>query len=147
RESTSAATAWPPRGRASRRPRRPQRPRRPSTPCEQSIWCGMCERRQGGMRLRPGNSAPLFVSSDVYGRRVSLVDYAGWHVLLSFYRAAVCPLCSLRFALLVDRASAYARQGLAMVAVFESSPPETLRYMRGLQLPIPVIGNVAGDLF
>jgi peroxiredoxin Q/BCP len=99
------------------------------------------------MRLKPGSPAPRFISRDVYGRPVDLADYAGWHLLLSFYRAAVCPLCTLRFAQLVDRASAYARQGLAMVAVFESTPPATVQYMRGLRLPLPVIGDVEGRLY
>jgi thioredoxin-dependent peroxiredoxin len=104
-------------------------------------------RRQEEMRLKPGSPAPLFVSRDVYGRQVELANYTGFHLLLSFYRAAVCPLCTLRFAHLVDRAPDYARQGLAMVAVFESSPPETVQYIHGLQLPFPVIGNVDGHLY
>jgi peroxiredoxin Q/BCP len=105
------------------------------------------EKKEEAMRLKPGSPAPLFVSTDVYGRPVALAYYAGWHLLLSFYRAAVCPLCTLRFAHLVDRASAYARHGLALLAVFESSPSETLQYMPGLSLPFPVIGDVEGKLY
>jgi len=76
-----------------------------------------------------------------------LENYAGWHLLLSFYRPAVCPLCSLRLAHLIDRAPAYARQGLALLAVFESRPTETLRYLPGLRVPFPVIGDAEGQLY
>ena len=50
------------------------------------------------MRLRPGRMAPPFNAVDLYGRRVSLLEYANVRVLLSFFRAAVCPLCNLRLA-------------------------------------------------
>jgi peroxiredoxin len=89
----------------------------------------------------------LFARTDVYGRPVALQDYAGRHLLLSFYRAAVCPLCTLRLAHLIDRAPAYARQGLALLAVFESTPAGTWPYMSSLKVPFPVIGDVAGDLY
>jgi peroxiredoxin len=99
------------------------------------------------MRLKPGIPAPSFVCTDVYGRTVALDHYAGRHLLLSFYRAAVCPLCTLRLAHLIDRAPTYARQGLTLVAVFESSPAGTLRYMSSLRVPFPVIGDVEGQLY
>jgi thioredoxin-dependent peroxiredoxin len=99
------------------------------------------------MRLKPGNLAPLFATTDVYGRSVAITQYAGRHLLLSFYRAAVCPLCTLRLAHLIDRAPAYARQGLSLLAIFESSPSATLKYMSGLQVPFPVIGDVEGRLY
>ena len=46
------------------------------------------------MRLRPGQLAPIFSVVDLYGRRISLLDYANVRVLISFFRAAVCPLCT-----------------------------------------------------
>jgi peroxiredoxin len=103
--------------------------------------------KEKDMRLKPGTPAPAFATTDVYGRTIALEHYAGRHLLLSFYRAAVCPLCTLRLAHLAARAPAYARQGLAILAVFESSPKETLRYMSTLQAPFPVIGDVEGRLY
>jgi peroxiredoxin len=99
------------------------------------------------MRLKPGAQAPLFVTTDVYGRPVALEDYVGQHTLLSFYRAAVCPLCTLRLAHLAARAPTYARQGLALLAVFESSPAATLHYMSSLNVPFRVIGDPQGRLY
>lgn len=99
------------------------------------------------MRLKPGSPAPLFAGTDVYGRPVALENYVGWHLLLSFYRAAVCPLCTLRLAHLIDRAPAYARQRLALIAVFESTPAATRQYMGSLHVPFPVIGDVEGGLY
>jgi peroxiredoxin len=99
------------------------------------------------MRLKRGDIAPPFAATDVYGKPVALAGYAGQHLLLSFYRASVCPLCMLRLAHLVDRAETYARQGLALVAVFESNPSATLQYIPGLRLPFPVIGDAEGALY
>ena len=48
------------------------------------------------MRLREGQPAPLFEGYDLYERYVNLSHYAGRMVLVSFYRAAVCPLCNVR---------------------------------------------------
>jgi thioredoxin-dependent peroxiredoxin len=48
------------------------------------------------MRLRIGHVPPLFARRDLSGRQINLARYAGRWVLLSFYRAAACPLCSLR---------------------------------------------------
>jgi hypothetical protein len=74
------------------------------------------------MRLREGQLAPDFDVTDIYGRRVALERYRGRLTLLSFHRAAVCPLCNLRLAHLIRRAPAYRRAGLEIIAFFESSP-------------------------
>ena len=43
------------------------------------------------MKLKAGQQAPLFQTTDIYGRQVALAQYFGQKLLLSFYRAAVCP--------------------------------------------------------
>ena len=94
------------------------------------------------MRLKAGQQAPRFEAQDLFGRRVSLADYRGKTLLLSFYRAAVCPLCNMRTAQLVDRYPAYQRRGLSIIAFFESSPAYTHRYLDRLRVPFPVIADL-----
>lgn len=93
------------------------------------------------VRLKIDRPAPIFACDDAYGRSVNLTQYAGYNVLLSFYRAAVCPLCNLRFLHIADRYAEYSRQGLAVIAFFESSPETVRYYLDRHQPPFPVIAD------
>jgi peroxiredoxin len=93
------------------------------------------------MRLKAGQQAPLFEVDDAYGRRVSLAPYAGRRLLVSFYRAAVCPLCNLRFLYLLDHEDAYRRNGLHLMAFFDSSAESVHRYLDRYDPPFPVIAD------
>jgi peroxiredoxin len=99
------------------------------------------------MKLRPGQMAPIFTEIDLYGRRVSLVDYANVRVLLSFFRAAVCPLCNLRLAQLIQRYPLYQRQGLYAIAFFESGPEYGHRYLDRQQAPFPLIAGLGSAIY
>jgi peroxiredoxin Q/BCP len=99
------------------------------------------------MRLRAGQMAPLFSALDLYGERVSLRDYASVRVLLSFFRAAVCPLCNLRLAQLIYRYPMYQRQGLYVIAFFESSPDYTHLYLDRQRAPFPLIAGLGSDIY
>lgn len=99
------------------------------------------------MRLRVGQQAPLFDVTDLDGRRVNLADYRGTNVLLSFHRAAVCPLCNLRLWHLIDRAVSYRRQGLALIAFFESSPQLTREYVGRMHPPFPVVPDLERKVY
>jgi hypothetical protein len=78
---------------------------------------------------------------DVYGRRVELSNYRGRAVLVSFYRAAVCPLCNLRLAHLIRRYPAYQRAGLEVIAFFESSLERVHHYLDRQRAPFPIIAD------
>jgi peroxiredoxin len=99
------------------------------------------------MRLRPGQMAPIFSAVDLYGRHISLLDYANVRVLLSFFRAAVCPLCNLRLAQLIQRYPIYQRQGLYAIAFFESGPEYGHRYLDRQQAPFPLIAGLESDVY
>jgi peroxiredoxin len=94
------------------------------------------------MRLKPGQPAPSFAVEDIYGRRVTLRDYTGRLLLLSFYRAAVCPLCSLRTWHLVDRFPEYQRRGLEIVVFVESSREQAHKYFDRLRAPFPIVADL-----
>ena len=94
------------------------------------------------MRLRAGQAAPRFDMADITGHRVALSDYFGSRILLSFYRAAVCPLCNLRAWHLMSRYDAYRRAGMACIAFFESSPERTHDYLDRIRPPFPIIADL-----
>lgn len=94
------------------------------------------------MRLKAGQAAPIFTQRDMYERTVSLSQYWGRKVLLSFYRASVCPLCNLRLRYMIDRYDAYRRQGLEIIAFFESSPERVHHYLDRQRPPFPIIPDL-----
>jgi thioredoxin-dependent peroxiredoxin len=94
------------------------------------------------MRLKPGQTAPHFLVKDIYGRRVDLADFRGAKLLLSFYRAAVCPLCNIRTWHLIDRYPEYQRHGMRHIAFYESSPLQTHHYLDRLRAPFPVVADL-----
>jgi peroxiredoxin Q/BCP len=99
------------------------------------------------MRLKVGQPAPGFVVRDIYGKRVALGDYAGKKLMLSFYRAAACPLCNVRTWHLMHRYPMYQRMGLSIVAFFESSPQNTHKYLDRLDCPFPVIADLERQVY
>lgn len=99
------------------------------------------------MRLKAGQRAPNFVAEDISGGRLTLRDYTGQSLLLSFYRAAVCPLCSLRTWHLVDRYPEYQRRGLNIVVFVESSREQAHKYLDRLRAPFPIIGDLNRSVY
>ncbi|HET6347419.1 MAG TPA: redoxin domain-containing protein [Myxococcota bacterium] len=70
--------------------------------------------------LGPGERAPAFTATAWDGSSVSLADYAGRRVWLSFYRHVNCPLCNLRLHEIQGWHAGLAHQGLQLMAVFQS---------------------------
>jgi peroxiredoxin len=99
------------------------------------------------MRLKVGQYAPLFDTTDMYGRRVSLADYYGRRTLLAFHRAANCPLCNLRLWHLINRYPAYQREGLAVIAFFESAPDFAHEYLDRLRPPFPLVADLGLSVY
>lgn len=98
-------------------------------------------------KLEPGEHAPDFSAIDIHGRPVRLHGYAGRKVLLSFFRFATCPFCTVRFVRLTQEAERYAQQGLEVIAVFESSAEYIREYLNGRSMPFPVIADPDGELY
>ena len=101
----------------------------------------------GEMRLKTGQLAPNFTQRDMYERTVSLSQYWGRKVLLSFHRAAVCPLCNLRLRYMIDRYDDYRRQGMEIIAFFESSPEMARHYLERQRPPFPIIPDLRRDVY
>ena len=99
------------------------------------------------MRLKAGEYAPLFDVVDIYGRRLSLAGYYGRKVLISFNRAAVCPLCNIRTWHLINRYEEYQRRGMSIIAFFESSPSLAHHYLDRLRAPYPIIADLDHTIY
>jgi peroxiredoxin len=99
------------------------------------------------MRLLAGRKAPQFDVLDMDGRRITLQDYRGVFLLLSFYRFAGCPFCSVRLWRLAQKASEYRRQGLHLLACIDSSPERVHRELDRAQYPFPLIPGLGDDLY
>ncbi len=97
--------------------------------------------------LAAGEPARRFTAATLDGQTLSLEDYAGKRVLLTFLRAASCPLCGVQVWQLVQNAPRWRQQGLETVAVIESDRAETQRYVERLQPPFPIIPDPQKRIF
>ena len=73
------------------------------------------------MKLKPGEKAPSFETTDIAGRRIRLSDYEGKKVLLCFFRYAGCPWCNLALFRLTKEYPKYEGLGLEVIAFIQSS--------------------------
>ncbi len=82
------------------------------------------------VRLQSGEIAPDFTAKTIDGEEVSLRDYRGRKVWLTFFRYAACPLCSYRIhELLTQWDSRFAGHNFELLTVWQS-PPEKLGEVR-----------------
>lgn len=94
------------------------------------------------MRLVAGAPAPLFTAIDTNNQTMDLAALRGQPILLSFYRSATCPLCSLRVWYMAQKAPVLQARGLRIVAVFESPRDDTLHFCNLAQPPqFPLIAD------
>jgi peroxiredoxin len=99
------------------------------------------------MGIAPGMRAPAFHAEDVSGRRISMEQFVGNPLLLSFYRNGWCALCNLRIHQLIVRYPMYQRQGLVAIAVFESPRKRILESVGRQHAPFPIIADPDGELY
>ncbi|MFN8371575.1 MAG: peroxiredoxin-like family protein [Anaerolineae bacterium] len=99
------------------------------------------------MRFTPGQPASDFQVSDIFGKPVSLKQYAGRHLLLSFYKWASCPFCNLRVRHLSQHYPQLQQQGLDIVAVFYSSADTLRQHMSQYTVPFPLIADPQMKLY
>lgn len=95
--------------------------------------------RNASSRLQPGDRAPALQASDLNDQPCDLAALKGRVVLVSFYRYASCPLCNLRIHKLRQRWPELEREGLSMLALFQSSAERMRAYVGKEQTPFPLI--------
>lgn len=99
------------------------------------------------MRLRVGQAAKDFTTHDIQGRPVRLSNYAGQHILLTFVRYAGCAFCGLRIFYLTSRYAALQAQGLAIIAVTESTLEAVQTQKVLMDAPFPIIVDPQREFF
>ncbi|MEJ2397282.1 MAG: redoxin domain-containing protein [Gammaproteobacteria bacterium] len=97
--------------------------------------------------LNANDFAPDFVAQDMTGKEIRLSDLKGKKILLCFFRYATCPFCTVRFVRLAQEVERYARSGLVVLGVFESSSQYIEKYISRRGLPFPVIPDPDGRLY
>jgi thioredoxin-dependent peroxiredoxin len=93
------------------------------------------------MRLKVGQPAKPFTATDIHGREVSLQEYSGQWVLVSFLRFVTCPRCSLRLYSLSLSYPDLQSRGLSVVAFVESSEDLILQRDYAANAPFPIIAD------
>lgn len=99
------------------------------------------------MRLKEGQKAVDFEVKDIFGNEVSLSNYKGKKLLLSFYRYASCPLCNLRINELIQYEPIFRENGIEMLAIFQSSKESINEYVGKQDAPFPIIADPQRELY
>ena len=99
-------------------------------------------------RVKPGEMLRDFTLTDLNGQPVSLRSFRGRSsVLLSFFRDASCPFCNLRLYELTRKQEDYRRQGMEIIAVFNSSPEVIQKYLGKRDRPFPLLADANKEIF
>jgi peroxiredoxin len=101
-------------------------------------------RRRGATPgIAVGEPAPLFEAPDAHGVPLRLADrLADGPVVLSFYRGAWCPICSLELRWLAAIVPAISDAGASLIAVSPQSPDVSLALVESLDLGFDVLSDL-----
>ena len=98
-------------------------------------------------RLRENTPAIPFETRDYLGHKVSLEEYKGKTILLSFFRDASCPFCNLRLNQLIQLHPTFKEKEIVSIAFFSSSKEEILKYAGKQKAPFPIIPDPALSIY
>ncbi|MFZ4828077.1 MAG: peroxiredoxin family protein [Phototrophicaceae bacterium] len=93
------------------------------------------------LQLDMGDTPPSLSLYDYKGKLHNLSDYHGQPVLLTFYRFAACPLCSVRLHQLIVMYSQLQSKGLQVVGIFRSTTEEIKRHLGKRNLPFILLAD------
>lgn len=89
--------------------------------------------------LLENDNAIDFIVSDYLNNQVTLSDFKGKKVLLSFFRGAACPFCNLRLRELINNYPKFEEKGIVVIAFFASSKEEINEYAGKQKAPFSII--------
>ena len=98
-------------------------------------------------RIKSGQQAPLFTAKDYKGNELSLENYRGKKVLLSFHVFGSCPFCNLRVKELGEKYSEWNTKGFDMIHVFPSSAETIIKYAGKDDPPFAVLSDPQKELY
>lgn len=100
-----------------------------------------------GQKLREQQAAPLFVAKDAKDQTITLEQYKGKKVFLSFFRYAGCPVCNMRMHELIAKHDSLISKGYQVIAVFETKANILQSYLNDKPLDFPVISDPQRKLY
>lgn len=97
--------------------------------------------------MKKGEKAILSGSKDIYGNQISLDEFEGQKILLSFLRTAACPFCNLRVHELIKKQAEWEYKDIVTIAVFASPASEILKYAGKQNPPFKIIADPTESLY
>jgi len=92
-------------------------------------------------RLETGAVAPSFTLTSHTGEQVSLSDYAGQHLVLFFYPAAMTPGCTTEACDFRDSLSPLKAAGYAVLGVSPDEPEKLAQFAEQESLSYPLLAD------
>jgi peroxiredoxin Q/BCP len=92
-------------------------------------------------RLAAGDPAPSFSLPDASDRLVSLADFAGRHVIVYFYPAALTPACTTQACDFRDGLQALTDAGYAVLGISKDPVPQLAKFTAQEHLNFPVLSD------
>jgi peroxiredoxin len=99
------------------------------------------------MRVKAPYKSIPFATIDIYGDSLSLADFYGKRVMLSFFRDVDCPFGHLRIQELANHYTEWQAMGLDVIAVFSSTAEEVRQHVVRHPLPFRMIADPALSLY
>ncbi len=93
-------------------------------------------------RLSVGDPAPAFTLPDADGAEVSLSDFAGQHVVVYFYPAAMTPGCTQQACDFEAGQSVFTKAGYAIVGISPDKPEKLASFADKDELTFPLLSDV-----
>ncbi|WP_373496628.1 peroxiredoxin family protein [Aquiflexum sp.] len=91
--------------------------------------------------------SPEFKIKDYLGNTLSLTDYKGQKIMLSFFRGASCPFCNMRVRELIQSYGKFQERKIAIIAVFAATAEEIAQYAGKQKAPFPIVPDPKLDLY
>jgi peroxiredoxin Q/BCP len=93
------------------------------------------------MAIQEGKAAPAFTLTDGGGKKVSLADFAGKHVVLYFYPKDDTPGCTKEACGFRDAWSDLKKRGVVVLGVSGDSPASHEKFAAKYRLPFPLLSD------
>jgi len=92
-------------------------------------------------RLETGQPAPAFTLDDQNGKAVSLSDFAGRHLIIFFYPAAMTPGCTKEACDFRDSLARLQQAGYDVVGISPDKPEKLARFVEKESLTYPLLSD------
>lgn len=93
-------------------------------------------------KIKTGQAIPKLTGQALSGKEISIDDYRGKPLILSFYRYAACPFCNIRMHHFIEKyKTEYEPAGIEAIAVFQSPIKSMEKYLSQHEPPFEIIGD------